>query len=59
MATLPGVPLYRACGFETVEEGELTLTDGVKLEVRLDDEAAERVVLSAGLRPGFAGVRAE
>jgi GNAT superfamily N-acetyltransferase len=32
MATLPGVPLYEACGFETVEQGELTLTDGVKLE---------------------------
>ena len=32
MATLPGVPLYLAYGFETVEEGELTLTDGVKLE---------------------------
>lgn len=32
MATLPGVPLYLAYGFETIEEGELTLTDGVKLE---------------------------
>ena len=31
-ATLPGVPLYRACGFETVHEGEITLTDGVVLE---------------------------
>ena len=32
MATLPGVPFYLAYGFETTEEGELTLTDGVKLE---------------------------
>ena len=32
MATLPGVPLYQACGFETVDEGELALTDGVTLE---------------------------
>jgi GNAT superfamily N-acetyltransferase len=31
MATLPGVPLYLACGFETIEEGEIALTDGVKL----------------------------
>jgi GNAT superfamily N-acetyltransferase len=31
MATLPGVPLYRACGFESLEEGEITLTDGVTL----------------------------
>jgi hypothetical protein len=27
-----GVPLYVAYGFETIEEGELMLTDGVKLE---------------------------
>ena len=32
MATLPGVPLYVAYGFETIEEGELALVDGVKLE---------------------------
>jgi hypothetical protein len=32
MATLPGVPLYEVCGFETIEEGELALTDGVTLE---------------------------
>jgi GNAT superfamily N-acetyltransferase len=32
MATLPGVPLYEAYGFETIEEGELALTDGVRLE---------------------------
>jgi len=32
MATLPGVPLYEAYGFETIEVGELALTDGVKLE---------------------------
>jgi GNAT superfamily N-acetyltransferase len=31
MATLPGVPLYAACGFEPVEESDVTLTDGVVL----------------------------
>src|SRR5262249_13489865 len=32
MATLPGVPLYLAYGFETIEEGELALTDVVTVE---------------------------
>jgi GNAT superfamily N-acetyltransferase len=32
MATLPGVPLYRAYGFELVEETLVTLPDGVTLE---------------------------
>ena len=31
MATLPGVPLYRAYGFEPLEEVEITLPDGVLL----------------------------
>jgi len=31
MATLPGVPLYRAYGFEPLEELEITLPDGVTL----------------------------
>jgi GNAT superfamily N-acetyltransferase len=31
MATLPGVPLYAAYGFDTVEEVVLTLPDGVRL----------------------------
>ena len=30
-ATLPGVPLYTACGFEPVSEGEVVLSDGVRL----------------------------
>jgi GNAT superfamily N-acetyltransferase len=30
-ATLPGVPLYLAYGFEPVEEGEIALSDGVRL----------------------------
>ena len=30
-ATLPGVPLYLAYGFEPVEEFDVTLSDGVKL----------------------------
>ena len=28
-ATLPGVPLYRACGFEALERTDVTLPDGV------------------------------
>jgi GNAT superfamily N-acetyltransferase len=32
MATLPGVPLYLAYGFATIEEGQLNLRDGVRLE---------------------------
>lgn len=31
MATMPGVPLYRACGYEPVEEADLELPDGVVL----------------------------
>jgi hypothetical protein len=32
MATLPGVPLYRAYGFEPVEDVLVTLPNGVTLE---------------------------
>ena len=31
MATLPGVPLYRACGYEDVEPTPLVLPDGARL----------------------------
>ena len=31
MATLPGVPLYRAYGFALVDELEITMPDGVTL----------------------------
>lgn len=31
MATLPGVPLYEACGYEPVEPTTLTLPDGTQL----------------------------
>ena len=31
MATLPGVPLYRAYGFAQLEEIEITMPDGVRL----------------------------
>jgi GNAT superfamily N-acetyltransferase len=30
-ATLPGVPLYRAYGFEAVDESDVTMPDGVRL----------------------------
>jgi GNAT superfamily N-acetyltransferase len=32
MATLPGVPLYRACGYEPLETVEIELPDGMRLE---------------------------
>src|SRR5688500_11449992 len=32
MATLPGVPLYAACGYERLETVEIELPDGVRLE---------------------------
>lgn len=31
MATLPGVPLYQACGYEEVERVELELPDGTRM----------------------------
>jgi GNAT superfamily N-acetyltransferase len=31
LATLPGVPLYLACGFEPLEQIEVALSDGVRL----------------------------
>lgn len=32
MATLPGVPLYRACGYEEIERAAIELPDGVRLD---------------------------
>jgi len=32
MATLPGVPLYRACGYEEIERVVIELPDGMRLE---------------------------
>ena len=32
MATLPGVPLYRACGYEEIERVEIELPDGTRLD---------------------------
>jgi len=31
MATLPGLPLYEACGFRVVERTVVTLPDGVSI----------------------------
>jgi GNAT superfamily N-acetyltransferase len=31
MATLPGLPLYLACGFERIEDADVALEDGVRL----------------------------
>jgi GNAT superfamily N-acetyltransferase len=33
MATLPGVPLYRSCGYEEIERTTIELPDGVRLDV--------------------------
>jgi hypothetical protein len=36
-ATLPGVPLYRAFGFQEIEPFMLTMPDGVRIEaVRME-----------------------
>lgn len=32
MATLPGVPLYLACGYEEIERTEIELPDGARLD---------------------------
>ena len=32
MATLPGVPLYEACGYEAVERMPIAMPDGVRLD---------------------------
>jgi len=39
LATLPGVPLYAACGFEPLEEVEVPLEDGVPLACVSMDKA--------------------
>lgn len=33
MATLPGVPLYQACGYEEIEPTTLVLPDGMRIRV--------------------------
>jgi len=33
MATLPGVPLYKTCGYRGTETFDLELSDGLKLEL--------------------------
>jgi len=33
MATLPGVPLYKSCGYEEIERTTIQLPDGVRLDV--------------------------
>jgi GNAT superfamily N-acetyltransferase len=52
LATLPGVPLYLACGFERLEESDVAMTDGVPLrcvamEKPISAAVLERVVASA------------
>ena len=42
MSTLPGLPLYRAYGFRSLEEVEITLPDGVKLPCVSMDKPIQR-----------------
>jgi GNAT superfamily N-acetyltransferase len=42
MSTPPGLPLYRAHGFRSLEEVEITLPDGVKLPCVSMDKPIER-----------------
>lgn len=46
MSTLPGLPLYRAYGFRSLEEVEITLPDGVKLPCVSMDKPIERAINS-------------
>jgi GNAT superfamily N-acetyltransferase len=52
LATLPGAPLYRACGFEPLEESDVPMTDGVLLrcvamEKQISDAVLEQVAARA------------
>jgi GNAT superfamily N-acetyltransferase len=58
-ATLPGVPLYVACGFEPIEELEISLCDDVRvgcvsMEKRIEKPAYDesRSSIPSGLRKG-------
>ena len=42
MATLPGVPLYEACGYEPVERLPIEMPDGVRLDGVLMRKSATR-----------------
>jgi GNAT superfamily N-acetyltransferase len=41
MATLPGVPLYRACGYEEIERVAIELPDGMRLDCVKMNRAAD------------------
>jgi GNAT superfamily N-acetyltransferase len=43
LATLPGVPLYLACGFEPLEEVEVMLSDGVRMAGVSMEKSIDRV----------------
>ena len=44
LATLPGVPLYLACGFQPLEESEVALSDGVTMTCVAMEKPIERMV---------------
>jgi GNAT superfamily N-acetyltransferase len=52
MATLPGVPLYLACGFEPLEESEVALADGVKVACVAMEKSIERQAEPSTARGG-------
>jgi mannose-6-phosphate isomerase-like protein (cupin superfamily)/GNAT superfamily N-acetyltransferase len=55
MATLPGVPLYSAFGFRTLEELEITMPDGVELACVAMDMPLDRSMTVAGTPPRVLG----
>ena len=47
VATLPGEPLYKACGYEVTEQFDIALPEGARLPVaRMSKQAIESGSLS-------------
>lgn len=51
LATLPGVPLYLACGFEPLEETNVALSDGVMLACVSMEKTIDPATRGTGDRP--------
>lgn len=51
LATLAGVPLYLACGFEPGEESDVILSDGVRLACLAMEKSIVEPTPSAAARP--------
>ena len=57
MATLPGVPLYLACGFEPMETVDVVLTDGIILPCISMEKPIDPPEPSGAMSAGAAGAR--